>query len=133
VDTHIGSQVRQRRTTLAMSQQRPGEALGVAFQQVQKYERGSNRMSASTLDGMSLALGVPVSFFFEGMEPSQVTSDSAATDLLATEETREPVRAYYGIPPEGRRSLSAFVKSLSRTPSGSTSGDTTVRPKRDEP
>jgi transcriptional regulator with XRE-family HTH domain len=66
VDKHVGSRVRMRRVMLAMSQEKLGAALGLTFQQVQKYERGANRISASRLQQMSHALQVPVEFFFEG-------------------------------------------------------------------
>lgn len=67
VDEHVGARVRVRRKLLGMSQTALGDALGIAFQQVQKYERGSNRISASTLFAISRVLGVPVSYFFEGL------------------------------------------------------------------
>ena len=66
IDTHVGNRVRMRRMTLAMSQEKLGDALGVTFQQVQKYERGTNRISASRLQQISHILQVPVSFFFDG-------------------------------------------------------------------
>jgi transcriptional regulator with XRE-family HTH domain len=66
VDKHVGSRVRMRRQMLAMSQEKLGAALGLTFQQVQKYERGANRISASRLQQMSHVLQVPVEFFFEG-------------------------------------------------------------------
>jgi len=66
IDKHVGSRVRMRRMMLAMSQQKLADALGLTFQQVQKYERGANRMGASRLQQMSDILQVPVEFFFEG-------------------------------------------------------------------
>jgi len=66
VDRHVGSRVRMRRGLLGMSQEKLGEALGVTFQQIQKYEKGSNRIGASRLNQIAQILGVPVSFFFEG-------------------------------------------------------------------
>ena len=74
VDRHVGSRVRLRRKILNMSQESLGKALGVTFQQVQKYERGVNRIGASRLHAMSLVLDVPISYFFEGMdEPGTMT------------------------------------------------------------
>src|SRR6476620_12335762 len=70
VDVHVGSRVRLRRTLLGMSQERLGEAIGLTFQQVQKYERGANRVGASRLFDLSRVLDVPVSFFFEDMAPA---------------------------------------------------------------
>src|ERR1043166_5329500 len=66
IDKHVGSRVRMRRMMLGMSQEKLGDALGLTFQQVQKYEKGSNRIGASRLQQISLILQVPVSFFFEG-------------------------------------------------------------------
>src|ERR1700759_1086976 len=67
VDVHVGSRVRLRRTLLGMSQEKLGEAIGLTFQQVQKYERGANRIGASRLFDLSRVLDVPVSFFFDDM------------------------------------------------------------------
>src|SRR2546430_3130893 len=66
IDKHVGSRVRMRRMMLAMSQEKLGDALGLTFQQVQKYEKGTNRIGASRLQQISLILQVPVSFLFEG-------------------------------------------------------------------
>lgn len=81
VDVHVGSKVRIRRKVLGMSQEKLGEALGVTFQQVQKYERGANRIGASRLWKLHLVLNVPTAFFFEGLE------DGLFQDEDATEET----------------------------------------------
>ena len=68
VDVHVGARVRLRRLMLRMSQDKLGERLGVTFQQIQKYERGANRVSASRLWGMAAVLDVPVQYFFEGLD-----------------------------------------------------------------
>ncbi len=68
VDTHVGTRIRLRRQVMKMSQEKLGNALGVTFQQVQKYERGANRVGASRLWKMSQVLEVPVSFFYEGLD-----------------------------------------------------------------
>jgi transcriptional regulator with XRE-family HTH domain len=106
VDVHVGSRVRLRRTLLGMSQKKLGNALGLTFQQVQKYERGTNRIGSSRLYVLSRILDVPVSFFFDDMaqeiavgqpgfaEAAQVLFDQ---DNLAKRETLELVRAYYKI------------------------------------
>src|SRR6195256_4022879 len=70
IDIHVGSRIRLRRTLLGMSQERLGEALGLTFQQVQKYERGVNRVGASRLFDLSRVLDVPISFFFDDMPES---------------------------------------------------------------
>src|SRR5579863_5515162 len=71
VDIHVGGRVRQRRTVLGLSQERLGEAIGLTFQQVQKYERGTNRIGASRLYDLSLVLNVPVGFFYEEYDARQ--------------------------------------------------------------
>ncbi len=93
-DKHVGSRVRMRRMMLNMSQEKLGEALGLTFQQVQKYEKGTNRIGASRLQQISSILQVPVSFFFEGApsvgEPipgmSEAPSPSYISDFLATSD-----------------------------------------------
>jgi transcriptional regulator with XRE-family HTH domain len=113
IDVHVGSRIRSRRILLGMSQQDLGEALGITFQQVQKYERCVSRVGASRLFALSRVLDVPTSFFFEDM-PDSLTSthggqsrrratehseaeDSFADDALHQRETLELVRAYYRI------------------------------------
>src|SRR3954452_5209211 len=115
IDVHVGSRVRLRRTLMGMSQERLGEALGLTFQQVQKYERGVNRVGASRLFDLSRVLDVPISFFFDDMpEPLAGVHGSYQTtrpaggfaegqngfgtdDVLNRRETLELVRAYYRI------------------------------------
>ena len=65
IDVHVGSRVRLRRNMLGMSQEKLGEALGITFQQIQKYEKGANRVGASRLQAIATVMNVPVSFFFE--------------------------------------------------------------------
>ena len=102
VDKYVGSRVRMRRIMLGMSQEKLGEALGLTFQQVQKYEKGTNRVGASRIQQISEILQVPVSFLFEG-GPSGVASaggfsDSASpayiSDFLATSEGLALTRAF---------------------------------------
>ncbi len=106
VDAHVGSRVRTRRTLLGLSQSQIGNALGLSFQQLQKYERGSNRISASKLYQLSVALDVPVPYFFEDMpeelekvqQPTQRESrEEGKLDIIHRRETLELVRAYYQI------------------------------------
>jgi transcriptional regulator with XRE-family HTH domain len=117
VDAHVGARVRLRRTLLGLSQEKLGAQLGLTFQQVQKYEHGANRISASRLHALSTILDVPVSFFFDDLDPNAVPlglggdpvvsedteGASAATrrppelDPLAKRETVDLVRAYYQI------------------------------------
>ncbi len=108
IDGHVGSRVRERRRLHGMSQEMLGKAIGVTFQQIQKYERGSNRVGASRLFTLSKVLSVPVSFFFEDMPKALVAAGSKAkgfsknpapfkTDPMATSETAKLVSAYYRI------------------------------------
>jgi transcriptional regulator with XRE-family HTH domain len=106
IDKHVGSRVRMRRMMLGMSQEKLGDALGLTFQQVQKYEKGSNRIGASRLQQISLILQVPVSFFFEGA-PSppgtvegfgEAASPTYVTDFLATTDGLALVKAFMRIP-----------------------------------
>ncbi len=125
VDVHVGGRVRLRRTLLGLSQEKLGEAVGLTFQQIQKYERGANRIGASRLFEFSRILDVPVSFFFDDMPESYATGERRATgmsdqpqaamehDPLTRRETLELVRAYYRIgDPQVRRRLFELTKSL---------------------
>lgn len=125
VDVHVGGRVRLRRTLLGMSQEKLGEAIGLTFQQVQKYERGANRIGSSRLFDLSRVLDVPVEFFFDDM-PSSVAARSPAQvrgmaeesstyelDPMAKRETLELVRAYYKISdPQVRKRLFEMTKVL---------------------
>ena len=123
IDIHVGRRVRQRRTLFGLSQEKLGEAVGLTFQQIQKYERGANRISASRLYELSQVLDVTVPFFFEDMPPEISGkksvlghSDGIHTefDPLTKRETLELVRAYYRIKdPNVRKSMCALIKSLS--------------------
>jgi len=119
VDVHVGKQLRMRRVILGLSQETIGKAIGVTFQQVQKYERGINRMGASRLYEFAKYLTTPVSYFFEGLDiPQQTaggTDESAALehDKMASRETLEMMRAYYRInDPNVRSRVFELVKSL---------------------
>src|ERR1700728_630098 len=83
IDVHVGSRIRLRRTLLGMSQERLGEALGLTFQQVQKYERGVNRVGASRLFDLSRVLDVPISFFFDDMPDSLANTYGAQSSRRA--------------------------------------------------
>ena len=125
VDRHVGSRIRLRRQLLNLSQEKLGEELGVTFQQVQKYERGTNRISASRLYELGRILDVQVSYFYEGMTDDviggQRPSDNDhnhdtpdGQDPFAKRETLELVRSYYKIShPIVRRRVYALVKALS--------------------
>jgi transcriptional regulator with XRE-family HTH domain len=96
---------------VGMTQQQLAERVGIKFQQIQKYETGMNRISASRLWDIAGALDVPVAFFFEGLNASEV--DRAATDVLADKEALELVRSYYAIPENQRRRLFDLARVLS--------------------
>ncbi len=127
VDVHVGQRLRVRRSLLGLSQERLAEAIGLTFQQVQKYERGMNRISAGRLFQFSKILDVPVAYFFEhlgqGAENQnnyQGLSDSEQegflpADLTNSKETLDLIRAYYAIEDEAiRRNIYQFVKSMSK-------------------
>ncbi len=128
VDVHVGSRVRLRRTMLGLSQEKLGVAIGLTFQQVQKYERGTNRIGSSRLFELSKVLDVPVSFFFDDMprdietSPGDRTAEApksgeavTETDVLTKRETLELVRAYYRIKDEtARKRLYELTRAVAR-------------------
>lgn len=108
IDKHVGSRVRMRRMMLGMSQEKLGDALGLTFQQVQKYEKGTNRIGASRLQQISDILQVPVSFFFEGVPSvpgvpeastgmSEAPSPAYVSDFLATSDGLALTKAFVQI------------------------------------
>ena len=116
VDIHVGKRIRHRRWMVGMTQQQLAEQVGIKFQQIQKYETGTNRVSASRLWDIAETLSVPVSFFFEGLdEPYAATSETSDVpgDILADEEALELVKSYYAIPETQRRRLFELARVLS--------------------
>jgi len=129
VDVHVGGRVRQRRTLLGFSQEKLGEAVGLTFQQIQKYEKGANRIGASRLYQFSEILDVDVGYFFEEM-PDEIKSrrgayeaglrdqdqETLAANPMARRETLELVRYYYRIiDPAVRKNVFELAKTLART------------------
>jgi transcriptional regulator with XRE-family HTH domain len=123
VDVHVGSRVRFRRMLLNMSQERLGERLGLTFQQIQKYEKGINRIGASRLFDLAQVLGVPVQFFYDeapggelGSEQegfAESSSDKYIVEFLSTREGLELNKAFARITdPKVRRSVVDLVRSL---------------------
>ncbi len=111
IDVHVGSRVRLRRTLLGMNQTQFGEALGLSFQQVQKYERGFNRINAGRLYEISQVLDVPVSFFFD--EFSDEAKAASPDNISLKRETLELVRAYYRIrDPAARKHLREMTRAM---------------------
>jgi transcriptional regulator with XRE-family HTH domain len=134
IDMHVGKRIRLRRTLLGMSQEQLGSELDITFQQVQKYERGANRVSASRLWDISQILDSPINYFFDDMSentmrssPRRVSrgaddvdlSDEQTKDPMARRETLELVRTYYSIrTPLVRKRVSDMVKSIAVTLAG---------------
>jgi transcriptional regulator with XRE-family HTH domain len=111
--------LRQRRTLLGMSQEKLANSFGVSFQQVQKYERGANRISASRLHLLTKILDVPITYFFEGLPSSvqdhDVTTETEGSDQMTSRETLELVRAYYRITDSNvRKRLVDLARALGR-------------------
>jgi len=129
VDVHVGSRVRLRRVVLGLSQEKLGEAIGLTFQQVQKYERGANRIGASRLFDLARVLDVPVAYFYENMD-EDVSAQSPGrlfqkdqepapydpqVDPMTRQEMLQLVRNYYGIRDEqARRRLFDLASSLAK-------------------
>ncbi len=137
IDKHVGLRIRNRRTLMGLSQEKLADSVGVTFQQVQKYERGTNRVSASRLYRFSKILGVSIDFFYEGLESGdpateplygmadndQETFESISEkakaipeDLLTHKETLELVRTYYSVQEvKKRKEILRFVKFMAET------------------
>jgi len=128
VDVHVGSRVRLRRTLLGLSQEKLGEAVGLTFQQIQKYERGANRIGASRMYDLAHVLDVPAAYFFEEI-PDEIkkrddrpqdslgvhTLEEADKDPLTRRETLELVRAYYKVGSSTvRKRVFELIKSLAK-------------------
>ena len=129
IDVHVGARIRLRRTLLGMSQERLAEAIGLTFQQVQKYEKGSNRVSSSRLVDIGNVLDVSIPYFFDEMgagvqkqTPAMVVNAKKLPeadhekDPMVRRETLELVRAYYRIPdPTVRKRLADMVKTVAKS------------------
>ncbi len=105
VDVHVGQRVRQRRYLAGMTQQQLAERVGTKAQQIQKYETGTNRISASRIWDIAAVMEVPVSFFFEGLEGQARDTGEARAGILTDKAALDLVRAYYSIPENQRRKL----------------------------
>jgi len=126
VDLHVGMRLRQRRRLLGYTQQRLADEVSIRFQQIQKYESGANRISASRLWSLSKALDVPVSFFFDGLTGDELVDGDEETnghheknnlraipDVFSNKETIDLVRAFYNLGEEPRRRLLDLAKAMS--------------------
>lgn len=124
IDKHVGARVRMRRMMIGMSQERLGDSLGITFQQVQKYEKGTNRIGASRLQQISRTLGVPVAFFFEGapnLEETEGFGEGASppyvAEFLSTAEGLSLTRAFTKIrDARVRRRIVELVEALAEQP-----------------
>jgi len=122
IDIHVGSRIRLRRTMLGMSQEKLGESLGITFQQIQKYEKGTNRIGASRLQQIALCLQVPVSFFFEGApalalnggaENGGAPSPTYVSEFLATSDGLALTKSFMRInDPKLRRRIVDLVSQI---------------------
>jgi transcriptional regulator with XRE-family HTH domain len=130
VDVHVGRRLRLKRTILGLSQEAVGKEIGVTFQQIQKYERGINRMGASRLYDFAKALGVPVSYFFDGygeyvneaglpLGMSEPDAQKFEAEKVNNRETLEVMRAYYRIKnPAVRKRIIELIKAFAEDGSG---------------
>jgi transcriptional regulator with XRE-family HTH domain len=124
LDRYVGTRVRQRRLEIGMSQEKLGEALGITFQQVQKYEKGTNRVSVSRLHQIAETLGVPLSYFYEGGAISSVGGKvddeltSATSQFLALPEAPAIIRALAKMAEGERRQVAEYVEQLAGSHGG---------------
>lgn len=112
VDVHVGKRIRQRRWLIGMTQQQLADAVGIKFQQIQKYETGMNRVSASRLWDVARTLGVSIAYFFEDL-PEASGASAPGSDEMASKEAMELVRAFHTIPEAQRRRLLDLARVLS--------------------
>jgi len=126
VDVHVGARMRLRRTLLGLSQEKMGEAIGLTFQQVQKYERGANRIGASRLFDLAQVLDVPVSYFFDDMPDSVRAASPVAVitgtapargaapeiDPLARREVQDLARDFLRLPRPARDSVRKIIRAV---------------------
>ena len=109
---HVGNRIRQQRSLLGMSMEKVAEKVGLTYQQVQKYEKGSNRVSASMMWKFSKALGAPVATFFDGL-PDEPAKGRAAKDPMASREVLELARHYTAVKkPQAGAAIRELAKSL---------------------
>lgn len=115
IDVYLGKRLRRRRRLLGLTQQQLASAVGVRFQQIQKYECGANRISAARLWQLSEALEVPVGYFYDGLSDRTMVEtniEAEGGEMFARKETLDLVRAYYLLGERPRRRLLDLAKSL---------------------
>ena len=120
IDAYLGRRLRRRRRLMGMTQQQLADAVGIRFQQIQKYECGANRISAARLWGLAEALEVPVGYFYDGLSESQERrAEGARTpDVAGRKATQDLIRAYYQLDERPRRRLLDLARSLNTDPQG---------------
>jgi transcriptional regulator with XRE-family HTH domain len=122
IDLHLGKRLRRRRRLLGLTQQQLAVAVGIRFQQIQKYECGANRISAARLWQLAEALEVQVSYFYDGLADAQARSEAERNGegrgdgMMARKETMDLIRAYYQLDERPRRRLLDLAKSLNNEP-----------------
>jgi transcriptional regulator with XRE-family HTH domain len=120
IDLHLGRRLRRRRRLLGLTQQQLASAVGIRFQQIQKYECGANRISAARLWQLSEALEIPIGYFYDGLTEAQerrerempAANDGRSGEVMARKETMDLIRAYYQLGERPRRRLLDLAKSL---------------------
>lgn len=118
IDLYVGRRLRRRRRLMGMTQQQLANLIGIRFQQIQKYECGANRITASRLFELSSALSVPIQYFYDGLEVNIANTQAAndqddiSPEVLRQKETRELIRAYYKLSERTRRRLLDLAKSM---------------------
>lgn len=117
VDIHVGQRIRQRRLMIGITQERLAASTGVKFQQIQKYETGFNRVSASRLWELTEALQVPITYFFEGLDSTGETRTDAP--VVDAKEAGALLRTYFAIPAHKRKPLLDLARSMARPPDAS--------------
>src|ERR1700742_603053 len=123
IDLYLGKRLRRRRRLLGLTQQQLAGAVGVRFQQIQKYECGANRISAARLWQLSEALEIPIGYFYDGLSEAQQRKEREITvaeprsgEVMARKETMDLIRAYYQLGERPRRRLLDLAKSLNSEP-----------------
>ncbi len=123
IDLHLGRRLRRRRRLLGLTQQQLASAVGIRFQQIQKYECGANRISAARLWQLSEALEIPIGYFYDGLAEAQerkerepIVAEPRSGEVMARKETMDLIRAYYQLGERPRRRLLDLAKSLNSEP-----------------
>jgi transcriptional regulator with XRE-family HTH domain len=112
IDLHLGRRLRRRRRLLGLTQQQLALAVGIRFQQIQKYECGANRISAARLWQLAEALETPVAYFYDGLAEAAAREEDRSGEMFSRKETLDLIQAYYRLSERPRRRLLDLAKSL---------------------